>query len=656
MKTSIVDQPKEHDTKDQFGIDKYELALVKFIESADTPITIALQGEWGSGKTSLMNTLKHSLTYGEKASYHKVWINTWQHSLMSSPEEAIIMILNEIIEQISSFAGGDDDGEKNKEIVKKCFSIVARIGKTGLKAVGNMAGNAVGIDKLGNAVADASVEMIGKTSKISSESEISQLKKSIACLINDTIVKTRKKGFLFFIDDLDRIDPPVAVQILELLKNIFDLEKCVFVLAIDYDVVIKGLKPKFGELTEKNEREFRSFFDKIIQLPFSMPVASYKIDKFLISTLSDIGFISDAEANDAKAMEKYSEFASLSVGTNPRSLKRLTNILSLIQLLQDKKQGDEALDNEKVINFALVCLQIGYPQVYNYLATEPNFKEWHNTLKKKLNLQDLLKEDLEKIEKYEEFNEEWEQFLYLLCKKDPYLHGKVFQISRLLNKLATLIPEEQNMQEDIGIYISKIIQLSAITNLQAGDKPPEKAAAFHHAHWLRCLDSKLLTKLKAVTPPALQPVSMPQSRVQTKLRYHFKGGDGYVSFGISQDQYVVAWWKGDYLYWGECTQNTFEEELVSRGIKKEEFEQIQKEFTGLKEKYKALTHDGNNFPVYRTKGDGKLLFDYGNSFSFPFAKLENAVSDEAVGNFASFIVEFLTIRAKMLALLERKSK
>lgn len=43
-----------------------------------------------------------------------------------------------------------------------------------------------------------------------------------------------------------------------------------FVLAIDYDVVIKGLKPKFGELTDANEREFRSFFDKIIQLPFSM--------------------------------------------------------------------------------------------------------------------------------------------------------------------------------------------------------------------------------------------------------------------------------------------------------------------------------------------------------------------------------------------------
>ena len=55
------------------------------------------------------------------------------------------------------------------------------------------------------------------------------------------------------------------IEILELLKNIFDLEKCVFILAIDYDVVIKGLKPKFGELTDANEREFRSFFDICLQ-------------------------------------------------------------------------------------------------------------------------------------------------------------------------------------------------------------------------------------------------------------------------------------------------------------------------------------------------------------------------------------------------------
>ena len=59
-----------------------------------------------------------------------------------------------------------------------------------------------------------------------------------------------------YVDDLDRIDPEDAVSILELLKNIFNIKDCVFVLAIDYQVVVKGLKEKFGEPTPENEWEF----------------------------------------------------------------------------------------------------------------------------------------------------------------------------------------------------------------------------------------------------------------------------------------------------------------------------------------------------------------------------------------------------------------
>ena len=89
---------------------------------------------------------------------------------------------------------------------------------------------------------------------------------------------------------MDRIEPKDAVKILELLKNIFSLPYCVFILAIDYQVVIKGLKDKFGDLTENNEREFRSFFDKIIQLPFVMPVSSYSTGEYVLSLLKDINF------------------------------------------------------------------------------------------------------------------------------------------------------------------------------------------------------------------------------------------------------------------------------------------------------------------------------------------------------------------------------
>jgi len=61
MKSSIIDVPRKYSEADLFGIQKYQNALVKFISLTNTPITIALQGEWGSGKTSLMNQLRYEL-------------------------------------------------------------------------------------------------------------------------------------------------------------------------------------------------------------------------------------------------------------------------------------------------------------------------------------------------------------------------------------------------------------------------------------------------------------------------------------------------------------------------------------------------------------------------------------------------------------------
>ena len=59
--------------------------------------------------------------------------------------------------------------------------------------------------------------------------------------------KNPYKRVVFFIDDLDRINPVDAVEVLESLKNIFDIKDRIFILAIDYDVVVKGLEEKFGE-------------------------------------------------------------------------------------------------------------------------------------------------------------------------------------------------------------------------------------------------------------------------------------------------------------------------------------------------------------------------------------------------------------------------
>lgn len=457
MKSSIIDVPRKHTQDDLFGIQVYQNALIKYIKLTDTPITIALQGEWGSGKTSLMNLLRYNLCDVDGAPYFPIWINTWQYSLMKTPSQAIISILEGIINQMGALASNEQKWEESKRKIGGLFKKMAVVGT-------KVAAGAVGIDS------DVVGELFEGGSP-SASSDIMQLKEEISKLIEDALSKDASKiGFTFYIDDLDRIDPPVAVEILELLKNIFDLEKCVFVLAIDYDVVIKGLKPKFGELTEANEREFRSFFDKIIQLPFSMPVASYNVDTFLVDALGKIEFFSQQELADASLAEKLSEITRLSVGTNPRSLKRLTNTLALISIIYEEQKGADSSAGsllDKLINYALVCIQIAYPYIYNQLAEEPDFKAWNEKIASKLKLRPLTEAETERLNSTEEFDEEWEKVVFRMCQKETYLSNRVFSVSALLNKIAEIV----NNDERLGEIVEATLEMSAVTNLKAFDAP-----------------------------------------------------------------------------------------------------------------------------------------------------------------------------------------
>lgn len=521
MKSSIIDVPRRPEEADLFGIKKYQDALIKYVQLADTPITIALQGEWGSGKTSLMNLLKYNLCDVDNALYFPVWINTWQYSLLLTPQQAVISILEGIINQIGSL---NPNGQKWEESRRKIGHILRKMTTVGAKvAAGSLGVDVSVVDDLMEKNADGT-------------SNISQLKDEIGKLIQEALERDKSKtGFTFYIDDLDRIDPPVAVEILELMKNIFDLEKCVFVLAIDYDVVIKGLKPKFGELTDHNEREFRSFFDKIIQLPFSMPVASYNIDTFLVEALERIGFFSPDELRDLQLSETLSDIARLSVGYNPRSLKRLTNTLSLISIINHNgDDGKGALDStSKVLNFALVCMQIAYPYIYNQLNEEPDFKSWNEKTASKLKLRALTPEEKAALDTADEFDEEWEKVLFRMCQKETYLSNRAFDISSLLNRMAELVDADISL----GDAVSSTIELSAVTNLKAFDTPKKTGKINRDNNNYRFLGKVYSKKYRLVRDILAHHLEQHPDLTIGQLQDQFRIGRNMDTFFMTEEKY-----------------------------------------------------------------------------------------------------------------------
>lgn len=493
-KFSLTDIPRDisKGEKDKLGISPFEDGLTQFIEYANTPITIALQGEWGSGKTSLMNTLKNNLCDGKNSKFFGVWINTWEYALMKDPSSALIDIIGGLAKSISEYSGSSIDKKLGDAILK-----------FGLMAV--------------SATLNRGTDVVNEIIKGSNKSSISEIRSELAKVINQCVQNKEKQGFIFFIDDLDRIDPPVAVQLLELLKNLFTLDHCIFVLAIDYDVVIKGLEPKFGKLSEQNEREFRSFFDKIIQVPFSMPITRYVIDEFLKESLLSINYINNKQAQNDQLISAFSEISNLSVGTNPRSIKRLLNSLLLIHCINSREEEQTETELDLLVNFSLVSIQIAFPSIYRLLSANPGFDNWDESILGEMN---LLSADNQNS-KSENFSENWEKILFRICDNDYYLRRFFPNILKLLNRLKKIIEIENVTIEDT---IRDIIFLSSVTNLDAFDKQ-EITDDIHISSFLKELRQKVIVRLREKLPNISKQILPQGKRVKSNAYIKFSKKD-----------------------------------------------------------------------------------------------------------------------------------
>lgn len=128
-KSSITDSPRNvsKGEKDNFGIVPFENGLIKFINNSNTPITIALQGEWGSGKTSLMNSLKRGLSDNENSKFHSIWLNTWEYALMKDAQTTLMDIITGLIQETSKIAKIDDN--KTKKLLNTLWSGIKNTSK-----------------------------------------------------------------------------------------------------------------------------------------------------------------------------------------------------------------------------------------------------------------------------------------------------------------------------------------------------------------------------------------------------------------------------------------------------------------------------------------------------------------------------------------------
>lgn len=418
------DIPVERPEQDEFGIARYVEGLCTFIRESETPITIALHGEWGSGKTSFMKIMESCLCsqeLPEEERYEAIWLNTWDLFLENEYGAAVKKLLQNLFTQLEAHFEKLHERQKNDERKKQI--------KQYLKGVSSVMLSAINIEL------ETSGKVLDQVFGGHDYASIRKLKQEFENFLKQEVAEkgngVTDKAFLIFVDDLDRLEPRLAVTLLEALKNLFDIEKCVFILAIDYDVVTFGIEQKYGSRNMANRNIGQDFFDKLIQVPYRIPMSKYDIRNMVMDRLKKIHYFDrayDYEKYEGRIVEIF-QFAT---NKNPRSMKRLLNMLHLMTAMH---LGDENSHAElRMMELLLMAIQLSFPSVYMMLVKNNHLDTW----KRSFVIENQNVQINDNIRRQYQLDEEWKEIIYLVVSQDEIIRYNYYRIAGLIEIYANL--------------------------------------------------------------------------------------------------------------------------------------------------------------------------------------------------------------------------
>lgn len=302
--------------------------------SFPSSLTIGLYGEWGSGKTSLLNMVFENV---ERIDDGVVVLrfNPW---LCSDPKQLVTQFFKQMATAIKLKKRAAD---KAWELIDQYADIL------GATSVIPVAGEIVA----------AFTKVLTKKAEEETKERTNDLQESKNQIIKK--LKDEKIKIIVSIDDIDRLSEEEIVAVFQLVKSLADFPNTIYVLAFDYDVVVRAL----GKVQHGDGKEY---LEKIVQVPFEIPAPNIDdIHEALFSKLNRIlGNIPEEDWDK----ETWGELFQQGIKNYIRSIRdviRYTNVFSLkYELLKNETSAADLL--------GLTCLQVFEPTVYSKL---PSYKD-----------------------------------------------------------------------------------------------------------------------------------------------------------------------------------------------------------------------------------------------------------------------------------------
>jgi len=223
---------------DALNRDRDASNLEALIAGQEGPLTLCLDGAWGTGKTFFLRRFK---SQWEASGGKALYFNAWEDDNLDDPLIALIGQLWPLLKP-SGMDGLVDN-------IKKCT----------IPLLKKIALNRVGVD--GKDVSSSASNAFDEYADLQASRQ--QLKE---CLteIADTIFNSSHRPLLFIVDELDRCRPSFSVALLERIKHLFPIKHLVFLVGVDREQVKASVRAVYGDIDAENY--LHRFFDATLRL------------------------------------------------------------------------------------------------------------------------------------------------------------------------------------------------------------------------------------------------------------------------------------------------------------------------------------------------------------------------------------------------------
>lgn len=286
--------------KDYLGFDVHANLIKGLIdEPGMLPITIGVFGDWGSGKSSIMESLKKAYDAENDKSTVCLQFNGWVFEGYDDAKAALIEAI------LKSF-------ESNKSLPRKAKNKIKKLAKSvnwmraigfGVKnvAVPLVAASLTGGLSLGpqifewikgltedpqqiaDAVKDLDYDKFKKKylkeDKTPSLEEQYQVVRMFRDDFKEMLDEANVKKLIVLIDDLDRCLPDRIIDNLEAIKLFLNVDNTAFIIGADQRIVRDAIRHRYKDLIarddeKENKRVVVDYLEKLIQVPYNLPKLS----------------------------------------------------------------------------------------------------------------------------------------------------------------------------------------------------------------------------------------------------------------------------------------------------------------------------------------------------------------------------------------------